>query len=97
LRDSFAARSSRRERRSRRSSRRRSAARSRFDPRESLREEASARPRLPDCFEGLAAAFLDALDAARAEAGAVMKKIAEMMKAVRPRERNFGVIELFLA
>jgi len=44
----------------------------------------------------LAAALLEALDAAR-EGGAAMKKIAEIRNAVRPRERNFGVIELFLA
>jgi hypothetical protein len=47
-------------------------------------------------FEGLAAALLEALDAA-CDGGAAIKKTAEMMNAARPRERNFGVIELFLA
>ncbi|PYS81282.1 MAG: hypothetical protein DMF67_17430 [Acidobacteria bacterium] len=72
------------------------AARSRLDPRESLRDEASSRPRRPAGFEDLAAALLEALDAACAE-GAAMKKIVEITNAVRLRERNFRVIELFLA
>jgi hypothetical protein len=72
------------------------AARSRLDCRESLRDEASVRPRLSADFEDLAAALLEALDAA-CEEGAAMKKMVEIKNAVRLRERNFRVIELFLA
>jgi hypothetical protein len=99
LRETFSARSSLRSRREEwRSfrSRRASAARSRLDRRESLRDEDSARPRLPFEAAAFAAAFLDALEAALAE-GVLKRMIVETANAIRLRERNLGVIELFLA
>src|SRR5947209_4212249 len=99
LRETFSARSSLRSRREAWRSfrpRRASAARSRLDWRESRRDEASARPRLPFEAAAFAAAFLDALDAALAE-GVLKRMIVEMANATRLRERNFRVIELFLA
>jgi hypothetical protein len=63
--------------------------------RESRREEAASRPRLP--FEDdLAGAFLEALWEALA-GDELNRMMVETAKAIRPRERNFRVIRLFLA
>src|SRR5215204_3996618 len=84
--------------------RRASAARSRFEERESLRDEAVSRPRFPLAVVLAAAAFAAGfladfagfLAAACAEA-AVKRKMAETANATKRGNRNLGVIGVFLA